>query len=141
MLETIKKLFAIFMKFPAIGDLLKRSMQTGKIDPIDAIGALSSIPGTKKVADTAFNAANRRDSLKDVATSMFNLGEIEIDIDGEKRVVDTRNMKKNLKEAGGFYSLLGNILDTIPTQSVEDAANFGKAVTDVKNWEDLAKNI
>lgn len=134
MLETLKKIFGILSNFPAFANLFKSAAQTGRIDPAEMLNALASIsPGTKKVADAAITTAQRGGGVPDVARALTNIGEIEVM--GQK--MDTRTMIQDLKKTGGACSVLANMLEKMQDQPAEDIVNFGKAASNLRNWQDF----
>lgn len=136
MLEMIKKIFSVLNALPAFTKLFSKAATTGKIDPIETLEALSGFsPSTKKVADTAMNVVNRGGSVSDVAAALSNVG--TIDVMGQK--LNTKTMTRDLKNAGGVCSILANVLDKMQNQSPEEIVEFGKAASDISNWEDVVK--
>ena len=136
-MDIIKKILGILMVLPAFTKLFQRASQTGKIDPQEALSALSSIsPGTKKCADVALNAVNNGGNVVDVASALQNVGEVELL--GTK--VNTKTMVQDLEKAGGACSILANMLKKIPNQPVQDTVNMGEVFSDVSNWKDLMRN-
>lgn len=133
-MEFIKKLFSFFSALPAFSSLLKKATQTGKIDPVETLDALSSVsPSTKKISDTAMNTVKNGGNIKDVAQSLTQMGEVEVM--GQK--VNTQTLTTDLKKAGGICSMLGNILEKMVNQSPEEVVNFGNAATNTANWKDF----
>jgi len=135
-MEIIKKIFKILSVIPAFTSLFKKASITGRVDPIEALDALSSIsPSTKKVADTAMHTVNQGGSIQDVANAVSQVGEIEVF--GQK--VNTKTMIQDLNNAGGVCAGIASILENMKDKSPDEIVNFGKAATDVSNWEDLLK--
>jgi len=136
MLEIIKKIFSFLSALPAFSALFKKAATTGKVDPAEALNALTSIsPSTKQLSDVAMNAVRNGGDIQDVAREIQNFGEVELF--GTK--LDTRTMKNDLRKAGGACSVLANILDKLPTQSPSDIADFGNHASVIDNWKDLVK--
>lgn len=134
MMDIIKKIFAVLSNFPAFASLFKKAAQTGKVDPVEALGALSSIsPSTRKCADVALNTVQRGGSIPDVARALTNVGEIEVM--GKK--VDTRTLTQDLKKTGGACSVLANVLEKMQNQAPKDIVDFGNAASDLSHWEDI----
>lgn len=133
-MELIKKIFSVLSALPVFTSLFKKASQTGKVDPIEALDALSSIsPSTKKVADVAMNTVNQGGGIPDVAQAITNIGEVEVL--GQK--VNTRTMVQDLKKTGGFCSVLASMLEKMQTQKPEEVVEFGRHATEIKNWQDI----
>lgn len=136
MLEIIKKIFSFLSSFPAFTSLFKKAAKTGKVDPVEALGVLSSIsPSTKKISDVAMNAVQQGGGISDVAKAISNVGEIEVM--GQK--LNTKTLTQDLKKTGGFCSMLANVLEKMQNQSPEDIVEFGNAASDISNWKDVVK--
>lgn len=136
-MSILKKIFAALSAFPMISNLLKKSAQTGRIDPQEALSALSSISSdTKKCADVAIQTANNGGSIPDVAKALSNIGELEVM--GKK--INTHTMIDDLKRTGGICEMLGKMLEKMQTQSPEEINEFGKHATNLDNWADFIKN-
>lgn len=134
MMEIIKKIFSVLSNFPAFSSLFKKAAQTGKVDPIEALSALSSIsPSTKKCADVALNTVQRGGGIPDVARALTNVGEIEVM--GKK--MDTRTLTQDLKKTGGACSVLANVLEKMQGQAPADIVDFGTSAGDLRNWQDI----
>ena len=134
MLEALKKIFNVLMNFPAISNLFRKAVNTGKLDPLETIEALSTLsPSTKKVTDTAMKVAANGGNVKDAMQAVTNIGEIEIF--GQK--INTRTMINDLERAGGACSLMANILKKMPNQPISEINDFGEKVFDLKNWKDI----
>jgi len=137
MFDVIKKIFSFLSALPAFSALFTKAATTGKIDPAEALQALTSIsPSTKQLSDVAMNSVRNGGNIGDVAREIQDFG--EVDVFGKK--VDTRTMKEDLRKAGGACSILANILDNIPTQSAADIVDFGNQASDVNNWKELVNN-
>lgn len=135
-MEIIKKIFSILSTLPAFTNLFKKAAQTGKIDPLETLNALSTIsPSTQKVANVAMNTAHQGGNVPDVMQALTNVGEVELM--GQK--VNTRTMIQDLKKTGGFCSVLANMLEKMQGQSPEEIVAFGKEASNVKNWQDFVK--
>jgi len=136
MLEIIKKIFAILSNLPAFANLFKKASETGKIDPVDALDALTTIsPSTKKCADVAVQTAQQGGGIPDIARALTNVGEVEVM--GQK--LNTRTLIPDLKRVGGVCSALAGMLEKMPGQSPDEIANFGRQASDLSNWTDIAK--
>lgn len=134
MMEMIKKIFSILGNLPAFTNLFKKAIQTGKIDPMETLGALSSIsPSTKKCADVALNTVNNGGSISDVAQALTNVGEVTV----MGQTLNTKTLVQDLKKTGGFCSVLANILEDIQNKSPKEIVNLGNAASDIKNWQDI----
>lgn len=137
MLGMIKKLFAILSALPAFSNLFKKATVTGKIDPVEALNALSSLsPSTKKCADVALNTVNNGGGIPEVAKALTDVGEVEVM--GQK--LNTRTLTQDLKKAGGICSTLGNMIEKMQTQSHKDIVDLGNAATEISNWDELIKS-
>lgn len=135
-MEFLKKIFSILSTLPAFTNLFKKAAQTGKIDPLETLNALSTIsPSTKKVADTAMSTAQQGGNVPAVMQALTNVGEVELM--GQK--VNTKTMIQDLKKTGGFCSVLANMLEKMQGQSPEEIVAFGKEASNVKNWQDFVK--
>lgn len=135
-MDFLKKIFSILSTLPAFTNLFKKAAQTGKIDPLETLNALSTIsPSTKKVADTAMSTAQQGGNVPAVMQALTNVGEVELM--GQK--VNTRTMIQDLKKTGGFCSVLANMLEKMQGQSPEEIVAFGKEASNVKNWQDFVK--
>jgi len=135
-MDFIKKILNFLSMLPAFTNLFKKASQTGKIDPVDTLEALSNIsPSTKKIADTAMTTINRGGNISDVANALTNIGEVEVA--GQK--INTKTMIGDLEKAGGICSFIANLLKKIPNQSVSETVNLGTAMTNVENWKDIVK--
>lgn len=133
-MEVIRKIFSVLSALPAFSSLFKKAAQTGKVDPMECLNALTSIsPSTKKVADTAINTVQRGGNIEDAARAVTNIGEVELF--GQK--VNTQTLIPDLKKAGGVCSTLANMLEKMPTQSPQDIVDFGNAASSIKNWQDI----
>lgn len=145
----IKKIFSILMNFPAIGNLFKSATTTGRIDPFEAVGALSTIsPSAKQCVDTTINTVNRGGNVSDAASAVMNLGEIDVSsISGNKgQTINTKTVTKDLKNIGEpdsvlrkFGTGLANLLESLPNQAPENIVELGNAATDINNWKDIIK--
>lgn len=134
MMEIIKKIFSFLSNLPVFTDLFKKAAKTGKIDPMEALNALSSIsPSTKKCADVAMNTVSRGGGISDVAQALTNIGEVEVM--GQK--LNTKTMTQDLKKAGGVCSIAANMLEKMQNQSPSEVVDFGNAATNIKNWQDI----
>lgn len=134
MLETIKKIFSLLSALPAFTNLFKKAAQTGKVDPIEALDALSSLsPSTKKCADVAINTVHRGGNISDVASALENVGEVT----AFGQTVNTRTFIPDLRKAGGICTVMANMLDGMKNQDPRDIVDFGEKASDIKNWQDI----
>ena len=136
--DVLKTFMSVLMKFPAIGGLLQKAvMGGGKIDPKEAINALSSISSdTSKCFNAAANSSNRQEAVK----NMMNIGEVEIN----NKKVNTKTVISDLRNVGEPNSIqrkigvgLANILEQLPNKSDREVNEFGAVVSDTNNWGDL----
>lgn len=135
-MEIIKKIFAFLSAMPAFTNLFKKASETGRVDPLEALNALSNIsPGTKKVTEVAMNTAQQGGNVADVARALSNVGSIEVM--GQK--IDPKMLTQDLKKAGGICSIMANILEKMQSQSPEEIVEFGNAASNINNWKDFMK--
>lgn len=137
MTEILKKIFGILSALPAFTNLFKNAAQTGKVDPMEALNALTSIsPSTKKCADIAMNTISRGGSIPDAMKNLVNTGEVEAF--GQK--VNTKTLTQDLRKYGGTVGgILANWLDSVPNQSEKEIVNFGNSASDLSNWAEIIK--
>jgi len=137
MFEIIKKIFAVLSNFPKFSALFANAAKTGKIEPKDALNALSSLsPDTEKIANTGLNIAANGGTVSDVANAIERIGEVEIL--GKK--VDTSNLIPELRKSGSICNVLANILEKMKNQTPQEIIEFGNAASDINNINDLMKN-
>lgn len=138
MSEVLKKIFSVLSAMPAFTNLFKKASQTGRIDPVETLNALSSLsPSTKKCADVAMNTVQRGGDVSDVAQALTNMGEIEVM--GQR--VNTKTLTQDLRKYGGTIGgILANWLDNVPNQSEKDIVDFGNTASDLNNWSEIIKN-
>lgn len=137
MVEIIKKIFSFLSVMPAFTNLFRKAAETGKVSPVEALSALSSIsPSTQKCANSAVNAVQNGGNLTDVAQAVMSVGEVTLP-GGHK--VDTRTLIPKMKEAGGFCSMLANMLEGMQKQDPHDVVNLGEKASDIKNWQEFVK--
>ena len=133
-MDLIKKIFEFLSALPAFTNLFSKAVQTGKVDPIEALTALSSVsPGTKKVSDTAMTKVISGGGVSEASKEIEKLGEIEVL--GEK--INTRTVISDLRRFGGICSIFANILESMKNQNAEDIVKFGESASEVSNWKDL----
>lgn len=136
MMEIIKKILGLLMGNPAFANLFKKSIQTGRVDPFDAVSAISTLsPSANKCVNNAINTVQNGGNVADVAKEAFNMGEIEIF--GHK--ANTKEMIGAFEKAGKGWGILANILKSIPNQPEEKTVEFGNIITDMNNWQDIVK--
>lgn len=150
MMEMIKKIFGILSTLPAFTSLFQKAAQTGKLDPVEALNALSSIsPSASKCAESAITTIEKGGNVKQALQNATNYGEIDVGIiTGNKgQTVNTRTITRDLRNVGEPDSFsrkfgvgLANLIEELPTQDPQETVNFGKAAMDVHNWEDIIKN-
>lgn len=134
MWEWVKKILNFLSALPAFTGLFQKASKTGRVDPIEALEALSTIsPGTKKVTDVAMNAAVSGANVQDVAKAITDIGEIEIA--GQK--VNTRTLTQDLKKAGGICAGLAGMLEKMQHQSPKEIVDFGEAASKTSNWKEI----
>ena len=137
MIEFIKKIFGFLSVLPAFSSLFRKAAQTGRIDPIETLSALSSFsPSTQKITDVAMNAAQHGGRISDVATAISDIGEVEVM--GQK--LNMKTLTNDLRRAGGICSMLGGIIDKMQGQSPQEIVDFGNAASNVSNWKDIVKD-
>jgi len=137
-MEIFKKIWAVLSALPAFTALFNKAKQTGKLNPIDTLDALSSLsPSTRKVSDVALNAIQNGGGVPEVARAIENIGEIEVL--GQR--LNTRTITEDLRKAGGICSSIANMLDKMKTQTPQEIVDFGNAATNVSNWKDLANQL
>jgi|GEM_PF-1740784 len=135
-MDFLKKIWNFLSMLPAFTNLFKKASTTGKINPVEALDALSTIsPGTKKVADTAINEVKQGANIPDIAKSLENIGEIEVF--GQK--VNTQTMVNDLRRIGGICSIFANILDGMKKQTPQEIVEFGESASNLSNWKDIIK--
>ena len=133
-MDFIKKIFTFLANLPAFTRLFQKASQTGRIEPVEALGALASIsPSTKQIADMGVKTAQNGGAVQDVARQVANMGEVEIM--GQK--INTRTMTTQLKQAGGICAILGNMLEKMQAQSPQEIVEFGEAASRIDNWKNL----
>ena len=134
MMELIRKIMNFLRALPAFSGVIDKALKTGKIDAIDTLGALTTIsPSTKKITDVAMQTAQNGGNIADVAREISNLGEVEVM--GQK--LNMQTLTRDLKQAGGICSMLGGIIEKMPTQSAQEVASFGDKASYVSNWKDV----
>lgn len=136
MFATIKKILSFLMERPAFANLFKKSLQTGRVDPIDMFSACTTLsPSIKKCADVAINTVQRGGNMSDVAREVLNVGEVGFD----GHTANTKTIIQDLKNTGGPCPFLANILEKMQNQKPQDIADFGEKAGNISNWEDLIK--
>lgn len=135
-MALIKKLWSVLSNIPAISSLVKKSISTGKIDMTEALDAASSIsPDTKKIVNAGMRAAINGGTFDDVVNGVMGAGTVKIN--GAE--IDMKNLVPELRNRGGFGSMLANIIEKIPKQSVKETVDMADAMSDIRNWRDLVK--
>lgn len=133
-MNMIKKIFSFLSAIPAFTNLFKKAAQTGKVDPVETLSALSSIsPSTQKCADTAARTVQNGGNIQDVLNNLKNVGEVEVM--GQK--INTRTLTQDLRKSGGICAMLANLLDGMGKQTPAEIIKFGEAASDLRNYEDL----
>jgi len=126
-----KAILGFVQGVPAFAGLLKKAAKTGRIEPTEALEALTNFsPGFRRCANTATDVVARGGNISDVARALGDMGEIEVL--GQR--INPATLSRDLRTTGGYGNVIADVLDGLFAQNPRDIINFGEQAAQVKNW-------
>ena len=130
-MDFMKKLWAFISGVPALAAVATKMFSTGKIEPVEALNALTAFsPDFKKVADVTNRTTSQGGGVADVIKNCKDMGEITIL--GQK--INPATLSHDLRKGGGMGTFLADVIDGLQNMSTEEIEQFGEQASNLNSW-------